>query len=111
MKIIVKAKPRARKESIERVDKQASLGLDFASIESTSKQSMWAEVSVEVPAEIQGKNQILPVYKVSIKEPPVDGKANEAIVRVLAEYFKVSKSSVRLVSGSTSKQKVFEIGI
>jgi uncharacterized protein (TIGR00251 family) len=49
------------------------------------------------------------VYIVSIKEPPVDGKANEAIVRVLAEYFKVPKSHVRIVSGQTSKKKIVEI--
>jgi uncharacterized protein (TIGR00251 family) len=48
-------------------------------------------------------------YTISVKEPPRQGKANEAIRKLLAEYFKVSPSQVRLVSGQTSKQKVFEI--
>ena len=48
-------------------------------------------------------------FVVSIKEPPVQGRANEAIIRVLAEYFGVSKSQVRIVSGWTSQQKVIEL--
>ncbi len=50
------------------------------------------------------------IYTVSVKEPPEDGKANEAIVRVLAKHFKVPKSQVRIISGQTSKKKVVEIG-
>jgi len=48
-------------------------------------------------------------FKVSVKEPPTQGRANTAIGKLLAEHFKVSNSQVRLVSGFTSKQKVFEI--
>lgn len=48
-------------------------------------------------------------YTVSTKERPVEGRANEAILRLLAEYFKVSRSQVKLVSGAVSKRKVFEI--
>ena len=43
------------------------------------------------------------------KAPAVDGKANEAAVRLLAKYYGVSKARVRLVRGHTSKHKVFEI--
>lgn len=48
-------------------------------------------------------------YTVSVKERPVEGRANEAITKLLAEHFKVSRSQVRLISGATSKRKVFEI--
>ncbi len=48
-------------------------------------------------------------FVVAVKEPPRKGKANAAIVRLLAEYFKVAPSAVRLVSGFSAKQKVFEI--
>ena len=48
-------------------------------------------------------------YTVSVKERAVEGRANDAIIRLLAEHFGVSWSAVRLVSGSTSKRKVFEI--
>lgn len=44
-----------------------------------------------------------------VKEPPVDGKANESVAAVLAELHKVPKSSVRLVAGQTSKSKTFEL--
>ncbi len=48
-------------------------------------------------------------FVVSVKEPPVQGRANAAISKALAEYFKVSNSQVKLISGFSSKQKVFEI--
>ncbi len=51
------------------------------------------------------------VYKVSVTESAVDGKANKAIIQALAEYFKVAPSLVTLISGATAKQKVFEIEI
>ena len=48
-------------------------------------------------------------FIVAVKEPPIKGKANKAIVRALAEYFSVAPSAVRLVSGFSAKQKIFEI--
>ncbi len=48
-------------------------------------------------------------YTVSVKERPVDGRANEAVTKLLAEHFKISRSQIKLVSGATSKSKVFEI--
>ena len=48
-------------------------------------------------------------FIVAVKEPPIDGKANKAIVKALAGYFNVSSSGVRIVSGHASKQKVIQI--
>lgn len=48
-------------------------------------------------------------YRVSVKEPPVAGRANHAIARVLAEYFKVAPSRVQLVSGFASRHKIFDV--
>ncbi len=48
-------------------------------------------------------------FNVSVKEPPRQGKANAAIVRALAEHFRVPRSSVSIVSGHTSRDKVVEI--
>lgn len=48
-------------------------------------------------------------FIVWVKEPPKNGKANKAIAKALACYFNVSLSCVNLVSGFSSKQKVFEI--
>ena len=48
-------------------------------------------------------------FVVTVKEPPVEGRANVAIIKVLADYFQIAPSQVRLVSGFASRQKVFEI--
>jgi len=48
-------------------------------------------------------------FKIAVKEPAKEGKANEAVARVLAEYFGIALSRVRLLSGFTSRQKIFEI--
>lgn len=48
-------------------------------------------------------------YVVSIKEPPVQGRANAAIIEKLADFFGVSKSQVRIVAGWTSREKIVEI--
>lgn len=50
-------------------------------------------------------------FIVSVKERPVKGQANRGIIRVIANYFKVSKSEVRMVSGFTSFQKILEIKV
>lgn len=71
MKIFIKAKPRSRKEYIEKIDNLN--------------------------------------YFVAVKEPPFHGKANRAITKALAKYFKLPSSQVILVSGYSSKQKIFEI--
>lgn len=43
--------------------------------------------------------------KVKIKSPPVDGKANECLVEYLADVLSLSRSSVELLKGETSRQK------
>ena len=48
-------------------------------------------------------------FVVWVKEPPIKGKANKAIIKALAEYFNVAPSCVVLVSGSSSRQKIYEI--
>lgn len=48
-------------------------------------------------------------FEIAVKEPPVDGRANQAVVESLAEYFNCSKSQVRIISGHTSRQKLLEI--
>ena len=46
---------------------------------------------------------------VYISEPPLEGKANNAIRESLADYFDVKKSAVLIISGEKAKNKVFEI--
>ncbi|MCC6511979.1 MAG: YggU family protein [Pirellulaceae bacterium] len=47
--------------------------------------------------------------KVSVTAPPDKGRANEAIVEVLADALKIAKSNIQIVSGQTSRQKKFLI--
>lgn len=48
-------------------------------------------------------------YFVFVKEPPVGGKANAAIIKLLAQYFDVSISFVEIISGHFSKTKIITI--
>jgi uncharacterized protein (TIGR00251 family) len=41
--------------------------------------------------------------------PPVDGKANDAVRRLLAEHFGVSTSKIEIVAGHRSRDKTVEI--
>ena len=47
--------------------------------------------------------------KIRLAAPPVDGKANEALLRFVAERLQLPKSAVTLKSGQTSRHKVLEI--
>ncbi len=48
-------------------------------------------------------------YKVRITAPPVEGKANDHILRFLAKSFGVKRSQVSMQSGQTSRNKLFRI--
>jgi len=60
------------------------------------------------------KNEIVKIsegeYKVKLTAPPVDNQANEMLVKLMAEYFGVSKSNIKILSGKTAKIKLLEIG-
>ncbi|MDF5730177.1 MAG: DUF167 domain-containing protein [Rhizonema sp. PD38] len=46
---------------------------------------------------------------VHLKSPPVDGKANEELIKLLSKKFDVPKSSIRIKSGLSCRQKLIEI--
>ena len=47
--------------------------------------------------------------KLAITAPPVDGKANQAVIEFLSDLFHVSKGSVEIVSGETGRNKLIAI--
>jgi uncharacterized protein (TIGR00251 family) len=47
--------------------------------------------------------------KIRLAAPPVDGKANEALLKFIAETLGLAKSAVSLKSGQTSRRKVIEV--
>lgn len=47
--------------------------------------------------------------KVRVSLPPEDGKANKALVALLAKALDIPKSSIRIAAGETSRLKTIEI--
>jgi hypothetical protein len=47
--------------------------------------------------------------KVKVSAPPVEGKANKELIKILSEYFDVPKSKISIVSGDKSRNKIIEI--
>jgi uncharacterized protein (TIGR00251 family) len=48
-------------------------------------------------------------YHVAVNAPPHDGKANEALIELLADYFSVAKSKIKIVRGQTGRKKIVAI--
>lgn len=59
------------------------------------------------------KNEIIAMegggFKIRLTAPPVDGAANEALIRFLADTLSVTRSQIEIVSGHTSKNKIVRI--
>lgn len=54
------------------------------------------------------KNEIITdgsIIKIKISAPPVDGKANKALIEFLSKNFKIPKTSIKILKGETSKEK------
>ncbi|HEU4914009.1 MAG TPA: DUF167 domain-containing protein [Candidatus Saccharimonadales bacterium] len=48
-------------------------------------------------------------FTVYVRERAVDGRANQAVIELLAEYFGVAKSRIEIVRGHTSRTKVVRV--
>jgi uncharacterized protein (TIGR00251 family) len=48
-------------------------------------------------------------WKVRVAAPPEDGRANAAVVRLIADAVSVSRDAVSVVSGHASKDKIVEL--
>lgn len=71
-------------------------------------------MKIEVVVHPNSKNprvekDLIGMIHVYVNTPPLEGKANKAVVESLADYLKVKKSGIILVKGEKSKNKVFEI--
>jgi len=49
------------------------------------------------------------VLRLKVTAPPVEGRANEAVLELLAERLRVSKSSIRMVAGERAPLKTVEV--
>lgn len=59
------------------------------------------------------KNKIQGIHdgalKIRLTTPPVDGKANQALIKFLSKTLKISKSQITLAQGETSRHKTLQI--
>lgn len=46
---------------------------------------------------------------IKVHEQPREGKANQAVIKLLAQHFGVSMSQIRILSGLRSKNKIIEL--
>lgn len=99
MRIFIKAKPGAKKESVQRVTRREE-GL-FPAVAGGLGNAAVAETKSVPMDKLQ--------FVVAVKERPTGGQANRAIERAIAEYFHVAPSRVRIVAGHASREKIVEI--
>lgn len=59
------------------------------------------------------KNEIVGPYrdgvKIKVTSPPVGGKANETLIRFLAQQLRIPTSSIEIIKGHHSREKVLRI--
>lgn len=48
-------------------------------------------------------------YRVAVNAPAQEGRANEAVIRALADHFGVAKSRIQITHGQKGKKKLVEI--
>jgi hypothetical protein len=70
-----------------------------------------AEIKVKVVPR-SSRNQMLmrdDLLTVKVSAPPVEGSANKALIALLAEKLRVSKSSIDIISGKKSRLKLLRV--
>ena len=58
---------------------------------------------------LESRDDGLAYIKARVRAAPEDGKANEALIRLLADAFGLARSSISLTSGATSRLKILKI--
>ena len=49
------------------------------------------------------------VLRVRVKEAPVDGAANAALVRLVAKYLGISRRAISIIHGATGRSKILKV--
>jgi len=55
------------------------------------------------------EKDLMGTLHVYVNKPPLENKANEAVIKDLAKYLEIKKNQLILISGEKSKTKTFEI--
>lgn len=48
-------------------------------------------------------------FTIRLQSPPVDGKANRELIRLISKKFNISKSQIFIKSGVSSRNKIIQI--
>jgi uncharacterized protein (TIGR00251 family) len=48
-------------------------------------------------------------FRVSVREPAVNGKANDGLIDLLARHFGIPRSAIKIIRGHSSRRKVIEL--
>ncbi len=48
-------------------------------------------------------------FRAAVGEPARDGKANRALIELLARYFGIAKSAIKIIRGHSSRRKIIEL--
>ena len=70
---------------------------------------MKIQVKVKANSKTEKVSQEGANFIVKVKEPPKEGRANQAVIKLLAEHFELPQSRVRILNGFKSKNKIVEI--
>jgi uncharacterized protein (TIGR00251 family) len=70
---------------------------------------MKIQVKVKPNSRTEDVSQEGASFIVRVQEPPREGKANQAVIKLLARHFRVPKSQVRILSGFRGRNKVIEV--
>lgn len=57
------------------------------------------------------ESDLMEMLHVYVNAPPLEGKANAATIKILADFFKTKENEIILLRGAKSKNKVFEVKI
>ncbi len=70
---------------------------------------MKKEIRVKPKAKHAGVVEKDGIVEVSVHAVPADGKANEEMIELLADYFEVAKNAIEITGGHASRKKYIEI--
>lgn len=68
-------------------------------VKPNSKKGPLVEKNPEHPTELT----------VFLREKPIDGEANTALIKLLSEYFSIRKTAISIISGVNSRHKLVEV--
>ena len=49
------------------------------------------------------------ILRIKISQPPEDGKANKALIELIAEYLNIKKNAITIIAGEKSTHKIIEV--